>query len=79
MKQVIVMALLARNKGPAVSAEANFVADEVKRSGRSQNQNAKEVVKSDPAVSAEANLREQVKPRSGGRSQNGSIAKGMPI
>jgi len=29
-------------------------------------------------VSAKANLREQVKPHSGGRSQNGGLIKGLP-
>jgi hypothetical protein len=31
------------------------------------------------SVSVQANLRQQVKPRSGGHSQNESVARGMPI
>jgi hypothetical protein len=31
-----------------------------------------------PTISAQANLRQQVKPRSGGRSQNGRLAKEVP-
>ena len=32
-----------------------------------------------PSVSAETNLREQVKPRRGGRNQNRRIARGMAV
>ncbi|OIQ86657.1 hypothetical protein GALL_315010 [mine drainage metagenome] len=31
-----------------------------------------------PTISAQANLRQQVKPRSGGRNQNGRLAQGVP-
>jgi hypothetical protein len=31
------------------------------------------------AISAQANLRKQVKPQGGGRSQNNSLMKGLPI